>query len=198
LSREPPVSGLYSTALAVAFCFSNKFYFVCWLVSWVNQLPHKPILWPMKARTLNTSPLHFWQPWRDTSPGPRSVWLSAKPAGVCLRCDHELWSPRSANVTFQEQPKKKKKKGHCYGLQTSHLKLPTLWPQHKKFPPNIDTSNSLWHCDCPGTSFDHPSLTLQVLLQVIHPFVKEIAFHWLPTFGDIRLNGRILEISLHW
>jgi hypothetical protein len=35
----------------------------------------------------------------------------------------------------------------------------------------------LWHCDCPGTPSEFPSLTLQALLQVIYPFVKEVAFH---------------------
>jgi hypothetical protein len=31
------------------------------VVSWVNPLPHKPILWPVKARTLDTSLQHFYQ-----------------------------------------------------------------------------------------------------------------------------------------
>jgi hypothetical protein len=59
----------------------------------------------------------------------------------------------------------------------------------------------LWHYDCLGTSSKYPSLTLQALLQVIHPFVKGIAIHWLPAFGDIRLKGRILEVfteSVGW
>jgi hypothetical protein len=47
-----------------------------------QSLPHKPILWPVKATTFNTGLQHFWWPWRDTSPGPRSVQLSAKPAEV--------------------------------------------------------------------------------------------------------------------
>jgi hypothetical protein len=94
-NREPPVSRLHCTALAAAFSFSNKSYFVCW--------PHKPIFWPMKARTFDTGPQHFWWPWRDNSPGPRSIWLRAKPAEVCLRCNHELRCP-AVHFCWGEQP----------------------------------------------------------------------------------------------
>jgi hypothetical protein len=34
----------------------------------------------------------------------------------------------------------------------------------------------LWHRDCPGMPSEYPSLTLQALLQVMHPFVEEVAF----------------------
>jgi hypothetical protein len=96
--------------------------------------------------------------------------------------------PKSTNVTFQKQ-----QNGHCYA---SHLKFPILLPQHKNFfPPNINTSCPLWHCDCPRTSSEYTSLTLQALLQVMHPFVKEAACCWL--------KGRILEFlfltaSIRW
>jgi hypothetical protein len=39
----------------------------------------------------------------------------------------------------------------------------------------------LWHYDFPGTPSEF-SLTPQVLLQVIHPFVKEVAFHLAACF----------------
>jgi hypothetical protein len=60
------------------------------VVSQVNPELHEPVLWPVKARTPNTSLQHFWWPHKgDTSPRQRLVWLSNKPAGVYLRCDHE-------------------------------------------------------------------------------------------------------------
>jgi hypothetical protein len=52
-----------------------------------------------------------------------------------------------------------------------------LQPQHKKvFPQILTLIIPLWHCECPGTPSEFPSLTLQALLQVMHPFVKEVAF----------------------
>jgi hypothetical protein len=60
LSREPLVSGLHCTAAAVAFPFSLINPTLCTgLVSRVNQLPHEPVLWPVKARALDTGPQHF-------------------------------------------------------------------------------------------------------------------------------------------
>jgi hypothetical protein len=60
LNREPPISRLCCTALAVAFPFSLMNPTLCiGLASQVSQLPHEPVLCPVKARTLYTDPEHF-------------------------------------------------------------------------------------------------------------------------------------------
>jgi hypothetical protein len=63
LSREPLVSGLCCTALAIAFPFSLINPTLCTgLGSQVYQLPHEPVLWPVKARTLDISHWHLTKP----------------------------------------------------------------------------------------------------------------------------------------
>jgi hypothetical protein len=48
---------LHCSSCSLSF-LSNKSYFLYRL--WpINQLPYKPVLWPVKARTLNTGPQHF-------------------------------------------------------------------------------------------------------------------------------------------
>jgi hypothetical protein len=40
----------------------------------------------------------------------------------------------------------------------------------------------LWNYNCPGAPSEHPSVTLQAVLQVLHPFIKEVAFHLAASF----------------
>jgi hypothetical protein len=124
--RELPIFQAPCPSLGAAFPFSLTNPTLCAdLVSWVIPLHHKSILWPVKARILNTGLQHFWWPWRDTSSGPRSVWLSTKPAGVCLRCDREPLAPCWI-LMLGETP--------CWGITESRLSYAT--------PPSLSLSDS--------------------------------------------------------
>jgi hypothetical protein len=107
----------------------------------------------------------------------------------------KLWTPRSTDVTFPEQPTPPKKKQRAllwsldFSFKTSHI-----WPRHKKiFLQILTLVVPLWHCDCPGTPSEFPSLTQQALLQVMHSFVKEDACFW--KYKVKRQGPRVL--SLH-
>jgi hypothetical protein len=59
---------LHCSSCSLSF-LSNNSYFIYWL--WlIIQLPHEPVLWPVKARTLDTGLQHF-----DTSTSQR-CWLT--------------------------------------------------------------------------------------------------------------------------
>jgi hypothetical protein len=116
LTPLPNKKGSLSVSRGSFSCLSNKSYFVCWLCLTSQSVPHEPILWPMKARTLNTGLQYFWWARWDTSPGPRSVRLSTKPAGVSLRCDREPLAPCWI-LLLGETP--------CWGLAKSRLPCAT-------------------------------------------------------------------------
>jgi hypothetical protein len=82
----------------------------------------------------------------------------------------------------------------------SHIKLPTLSAStlKKSFLQVLTLVIPLWHNDCPGMPSEYPSLTLQALLQVTHPFVKAVAFHLAACFWWYRLKSRILEVFIVW
>jgi hypothetical protein len=84
--------------------------------------------------------------------------------------------PKSTNVTFWEQPKKKKNRCCPWSLNFSFKISYTFDLSIKIFLKILTLVIPLWPCDCPGTPSEYPSLTLQAPLQVMHPFVKEVAF----------------------
>jgi hypothetical protein len=75
-----------------------------------------PGLWRQGPSTpaYNTSNQHitFWQPRRDISSRPRSVWLDDKPTGACHRCDRECLAP-CWMLLLGENP--------CWGLAKSRF-----------------------------------------------------------------------------
>jgi hypothetical protein len=102
--------------------------------------------------------------------------LDLLPHLVC----HAPWSPKSANVIFWEQPKE---------MGIAMVSRPLIWnflhfwlQDTESFLEMLALVVHLWNCDWPGAPSKHPSLTLQSLLQVLHPFIKEVDFHLAACF----------------
>jgi hypothetical protein len=66
----------------------------------------------------------------------------------------------------------------------------------------------LWNYDFPGAPSEHPSLTFQARLHVLHTFLKRYPSIWLPISGgdtlktyDMKLQGiilNVLTVSVEW
>jgi hypothetical protein len=80
--------------------------------------------------------------------------------------------PKSTNITFRNN----KKWALLWSLNFSFKISYTFGLSIKVFLQTLTLVVPLWHCDRAGTPSEYTSLTFQAPLQVMHPFVKEVAF----------------------